>query len=435
MGSNPIGRALENLQKGLKGSVPFLIIIGILVFGVAGFYLRNYFSTPSVVTTNTDLVVKNLMNINAPGIIAQEGTTTVIGLSEINPNKKVEDNPACTVLELDLQYPIYNKNVEVTRLQRFLVQGGYFNLQPTGYFDTITRGAVKVFQQKTGISVTGIVNLETRKKIQELSCVSSGQEIYTGKIKFIAPSANQVLRRGQGIMITWSPGYIASPSESKDQLYDIHVIYVGDDSNYTLFKNVTRAGYYWQAGYKGFTNPNGYPDGRYKLQICLTVTNTCTTSSYTFSVSSATPGKIACQEIPCFYDGKFMAELLGALDYPPDKTSAAYPYQFNVPTQMYVKLIIKTWMGSPGGMTGDKVSNTLSIKVDDKEVFTATITTTLAGKYQENSQRNKTDEIDLGILSAGPHFIKVSTSESVNPHLSVDFFRILPMSPGEKYLN
>ena len=423
---------MKNLHRGF---ITTLIIIGILVVGVVGFYLRSYFFTPSTIITGPNLAKNQANNNSVGGIIVQEGTTTVIGVSEINPNVNVEDNPACTVLESNLQYPtLENKKIEVTRLQRFLFQEKYFVLQPTGYFGAITRDAVKAFQEKTNLPVTGVVDSTTRNKIQELSCAPIGQETYTGSIKILTPSLNQVMRRGQGIMITWSPGYIADPSELKNQLYDIHLISLANNDNETLFKNVTRAGYYWQVGYKGFTNSDGYPDGSYKLQVCLTGTDICTTNDHTFSISSVATNQIACPEIPCFYVGKFMTQLLGALDYPPNKTSAAYPYQFNVSTQMYVKLIIKTWMGSPGGMIGDKVSNTLSIKVDSKEVFTATVTTTLNGKYQEASQRDKTDEIDLGVLSAGAHFIEISTSEKDNQHLSVDFFRILPMAPWEKYL-
>ncbi|MCF7843648.1 peptidoglycan-binding protein, partial [Candidatus Gracilibacteria bacterium] len=59
---------------------------------------------------------------------------------------------------------------EVSDLQYFLKQNGYFNNQITGYFRNITEDAVKQYQINNNITANGIVDRET-SEIMQKSCV------------------------------------------------------------------------------------------------------------------------------------------------------------------------------------------------------------------------------------------------------------------------
>jgi|SRR3989344_4414122 len=408
-----------------------VIILVVLVILGGGYWGYNQTKT---IGPNSAISTKETMEVESSPIIYREGNNVVFGVAEINPNKTVEDSPACTVIENDLQYPMLQENnIEVTRLQDFLRREGDFPIPSTGYFGKITQTAVKSFQKKVGLTETGVVDLVTREKIKNLSCVVSGNERYLEKIKFLSPSVDQVLQRGQGIMFRWTSGFIASLAENRNQKYDIHIVDKATKNNYLLFSNVTRAGYYWQAGYKGHFNADGYSDGKYAIKVCLTGTNTCAISDYTFTLTSEKPTQVACFELPCFYDGKYSEGILGASDSPPDNTTAGYPYQFNVPVSMFVKLVMKTGMSTPGGLIGTENSNTLVVKVDGQEVFRDTLTVLITGKYKNGDYRDKIDEIDLGVLSKGPHSLEIFTTRG--SYLSLDWFRLLPMSPQERYLD
>ena len=54
---------------------------------------------------------------------------------------------------------------QVTVLQRFLVDGGYLSVTPTGYFGPLTRAAVMRFQAANGIDQIGSVGPMTRAAI------------------------------------------------------------------------------------------------------------------------------------------------------------------------------------------------------------------------------------------------------------------------------
>ncbi|UKO97080.1 peptidoglycan-binding domain-containing protein [Nostoc sp. UHCC 0870] len=62
------------------------------------------------------------------------------------------------------RYPVLSEGSSgqaVTRVQQRLRQLGYFNANPTGNFQRITKDAVIAFQRRVGISATGVVNWQT----------------------------------------------------------------------------------------------------------------------------------------------------------------------------------------------------------------------------------------------------------------------------------
>lgn len=61
-------------------------------------------------------------------------------------------------------------NNEVTKLQNFLQDYNFLNVEATGYFGTKTLAAVKSFQRSSNILASGYVGPITRAKIKEMSC-------------------------------------------------------------------------------------------------------------------------------------------------------------------------------------------------------------------------------------------------------------------------
>lgn len=68
---------------------------------------------------------------------------------------------------------------DVSLLQTFLVQTGYLETDPTGYFGQATKRATQAFQKANGISPTGVVGTFTKSKISSISC--TGQSVSGGQ--------------------------------------------------------------------------------------------------------------------------------------------------------------------------------------------------------------------------------------------------------------
>lgn len=78
----------------------------------------------------------------------------------------------CLNLQNSLQFGSkdYFTNGEVTKLQEFLGNKGYFEYEPTGYFGRITMNAVMNLQRDNGLYTVGIVGPLTRQVIYSISC-------------------------------------------------------------------------------------------------------------------------------------------------------------------------------------------------------------------------------------------------------------------------
>jgi hypothetical protein len=73
---------------------------------------------------------------------------------------------------VDLQHNLVkgSKGASVTLLQKFLVDEGYLQAEPNGYFGAGTLKAVKKFQSKNRLSPVGSVGVKTRSVIKDVSC-------------------------------------------------------------------------------------------------------------------------------------------------------------------------------------------------------------------------------------------------------------------------
>ncbi|MGC9599104.1 MAG: peptidoglycan-binding domain-containing protein [Minisyncoccia bacterium] len=62
-----------------------------------------------------------------------------------------------------------SRNGDVTALQTLLTEQGFYTGPITGYFGPLTQAAVKAFQQKYGMSATGLVGSLTRAQLNGLN--------------------------------------------------------------------------------------------------------------------------------------------------------------------------------------------------------------------------------------------------------------------------
>lgn len=75
---------------------------------------------------------------------------------------------------------IGSENSEVYTLQQILVNTGFLDAAPNGYFGRQTKYAVQSFQINNGISSTGIVGYQTREALNESACGGDVSSINTG---------------------------------------------------------------------------------------------------------------------------------------------------------------------------------------------------------------------------------------------------------------
>ncbi|MDQ3076512.1 MAG: peptidoglycan-binding protein, partial [bacterium] len=77
---------------------------------------------------------------------------------------------------LDIGSTDANSGGEVSQLQHFLQERGYFSYEnQVGKYDILTKNAVAAFEKDTQMLADGIVGTETSLKIEEVSCVKTPQ--------------------------------------------------------------------------------------------------------------------------------------------------------------------------------------------------------------------------------------------------------------------
>ncbi len=81
---------------------------------------------------------------------------------------------ALTCVDLKTNLKRYNESSDVLALQNFLVDKGFLNAKPNGYFGNGTLSAVKKYQESIGLSRSGQVFPLTRAMIKKETCETSG---------------------------------------------------------------------------------------------------------------------------------------------------------------------------------------------------------------------------------------------------------------------
>lgn len=121
------------MKKYLSILFSFAFLLSIIISPLTSSALVVYNPDPDIITVNLECV-------------------------ELKNNLKLLDRDA-------------NKNGEVTKLQNFLADKGYFKDSATGYFGLVTTKAVAEFQKANGIAPSiGYVGSLTRAKIKALTC-------------------------------------------------------------------------------------------------------------------------------------------------------------------------------------------------------------------------------------------------------------------------
>ncbi len=103
---------------------------------------------------------------------AQETMLTSVQTGDVDPSGSVS---TCVSIDNNLRYKMKDTTTDgdVNTLQDFLISGNYMSGQPTGFFGLATLKAVKLFQQRQGLSpVSGYVGPMTRDKIKAVSCAT-----------------------------------------------------------------------------------------------------------------------------------------------------------------------------------------------------------------------------------------------------------------------
>lgn len=139
--------------------------------------------------TNTN--PNNNPNSNNPTIfdVNPNPTITIDPTLEHGPFENLDprDYKYCVLLKQNLMVGMNDANTgrEISALQAYLYDRGFSNISATGIFDQNTALAVKRFQYRNQVEVSGIVKADTRSIIQELTCAK--YPVITYKDKPIAP--------------------------------------------------------------------------------------------------------------------------------------------------------------------------------------------------------------------------------------------------------
>lgn len=81
---------------------------------------------------------------------------------------------------------------ETLLLQKFLVSHGYLGTIPTGFYGRLTESAVKAYQKKEGLPITGTVGPKTRESITKKDCVVDAAKDFVSKEIAFATSSVKV---------------------------------------------------------------------------------------------------------------------------------------------------------------------------------------------------------------------------------------------------
>ena len=146
-----------------------LIISGVFcsVLMLGGFQVASAEETTTTTTSNTEMLAKiqDLMKLI---------TDLQAKLAQIRGE----------VQELTRDLALGAKDDDVKKIQQLLASDpSLFGVEPTGYFGPITEAAIKKFQERYGLPVTGIVDEATREVMKELRKERVNGDVPSGLVK------------------------------------------------------------------------------------------------------------------------------------------------------------------------------------------------------------------------------------------------------------
>lgn len=116
---------------------------------------------------------KNKFGVGTSSVLVSIASSSEdISSDENVPINTITTKSSCLRFTKNLRYGLHDKgtDVAVSQLQTFLRTNNLLQKIPTGFFGASTVQAVKKFQNKNGLLVTGIMGPITRTKIQRISC-------------------------------------------------------------------------------------------------------------------------------------------------------------------------------------------------------------------------------------------------------------------------
>lgn len=131
---------------------------------------------PAATATTTTALGGELVHTTPGETVAQAATTAAAQTTS-------------PVLQKDLQRNM--RDEEVTVLQQELASAGLFDVEPTGFFGTITEKAVRAFQAEHGLAVTGVVDAATRTALNAEDKKAGATATADGQVTF-AQMAKQI---------------------------------------------------------------------------------------------------------------------------------------------------------------------------------------------------------------------------------------------------
>lgn len=104
----------------------------------------------------------------------QNVAATPIPSTLIAPNGTLITKPRiCDRLDRYINLSRGMETDEVTEMQEFLKEQGYFNAEPTGFFGAKTEAALKAYQTAQGLPPAGVFGPRTRTLILAIHCTST----------------------------------------------------------------------------------------------------------------------------------------------------------------------------------------------------------------------------------------------------------------------
>ena len=270
----------------------------------------------------------NLFTINGAGVISD--TTSVATTTPVSTLSKTEVTSP-TIVSFNRVLNVGSKGADVSALQKILKQKGFLSANPTGYYGTLTRDAVKKYQKNANfINTNGKVDANTIEMIKGEQVIPSkaiSQDILPvvvptptptptplpaiSSIKVVSPNGGESWQLGSNQTINWKDNY--SPINCSNDLtnvdncatvapapmsYDINLVSYFPPCTggmcslrpqlapFSIAKNVVGYSYPWNVG-KILDENRSVSDSSYQIQICRTGTDVCDFTDSYFRISSS----------------------------------------------------------------------------------------------------------------------------------------------------
>lgn len=152
----PVSNPNSELSKGARGEAVRLLQEKLKSLGYFSEEVTGYFGP---ITESAVMAFQKAQGIEPIGIV---GPKTRLALNAEVAPVVVSNFNFTKYLEVG------SRGDEVTKLQSILKKEGYFNLEATGYFGSITKNAVIAFQKANNIEALGIVGPKTRLALNAL---------------------------------------------------------------------------------------------------------------------------------------------------------------------------------------------------------------------------------------------------------------------------